>query len=127
MIKYQHKTGAETGSFAPFLVGDELVLTSVSLRGIGPADDVVVRMEIGWSNPLSLDMGELEVLLRRDSASGETVDWSLESCFLSAVTRLEYRTRGGAPEQVYYLCVKSRERRARITGPYRLEGRIEAE
>ncbi|MEK0316737.1 hypothetical protein [Cohnella sp. 56] len=126
MIKYQHRTGATLGSFVPFLVGGELVLTSVSLHGIAPGDEVIVGIEIGWANPMSLDMGELEIRLKRDAPDGETVEWSLESCFLSAVTRLEYRTTGGNPDQLYYLIVSSREQLARITGPYVLDGRVEA-
>ncbi|CAI6032224.1 hypothetical protein [Cohnella sp. JJ-181] len=126
MIKYQHSTGAEQGSFPPFPVGDELVLTSVSLHGIGPDDIVVLRIEIGWANPGTFDMGELEVLLRRDAPDGEAVEWYLESCFLSAVTRIEYRTTGGLPDQVYYLCVRSTDQLAVMNGPYRLEGRVEA-
>ncbi|MFC3800634.1 hypothetical protein [Cohnella sp. GCM10012308] len=126
MIKYKHNTGAEHGSFPPFPIREEIVLTSVSLHGIESGDEIVLRIEIGWSNPGTFDMGELEVTLRKDAPDGEMVEWSLESCFLSAVTRLEYRTTGGLPDQVYYLCVRSTEGLAIMNGPYRLEGRVEA-
>ncbi|SFB44465.1 hypothetical protein SAMN05216312_108158 [Cohnella sp. OV330] len=125
MIKYKHSTGTEQGSFPPFPIRDEIVLTSVSLHGIDPGDEVVLRIEIGWSNPGTFDMGELEVILKKDDPNGATVEWSLESCFLSAVTRLEYRTTGGMPDQVYYLCVRSTEGLAVMNGPYRFEGRVE--
>lgn len=126
MIKYKHSTGAELGSFAPFEIREEIVLTSVSLHRIDPGDEVVLHIEIGWSNPGTFDMGELEVMLKKDDPHGETIEWSLESCFLSAVTQLECRMTGGLPDQVYYLCVRSAEGLAVMNGPYRLEGRVEA-
>ncbi|MDF2927539.1 MAG: hypothetical protein K0R57_6453 [Paenibacillaceae bacterium] len=122
-VKYQHKTEALKDRFPPFPVSrSEIVLTSVSLNKIGPKDRIVLRMEVGWDKPLHWDMGELELILRAGAVNGPIVFLASEACFYRAHTKLEHVERGGAEHQIYYLSVISMEDRARIVGPYSLEG-----
>lgn len=124
MIKYAHETGAAFGSFERFPVQDEIVLTSVLLQTIAPEDEIELEIEIGWDNSYSCDMGELDIMLRRDGPNGEIVYRAIESCYAGALTLLRFRTRGGAPLQIYYLTVRSDQGRALLRGPYRLKGTV---
>ena len=127
MIKYTHRNEAPLGSFQPFEINEtEIVLTSVVLMHIESMDQVKLQLEIGWDKPVLWDMGELEIMLRKDAPNGNIVEWSLESCFSSAVTKLEHTRTGGAPVQIYYLTVKSPDSRARIVGPYSLKGIVQS-
>ncbi|CAI6032588.1 hypothetical protein [Cohnella sp. JJ-181] len=123
-MKYAQETGTAKGSFERFAVQDEIVLTALQLGGIGPADEVRIAIEVGWDNSGAWDMGELEIMLRKDSPAGEIVEWSLESCFASALTKLQYKTVGGHRTQIYYLTVRSPQGRAVICGPYWLRGGV---
>lgn len=121
---YMHRTGTPKGSFPKFVVKDEIVLTSVQVRETGSSEEVTVSIEIGWDNSGAWDMGELEIMLRRDRPDGEIVYWSPESCFASVLTRLQYKSVGGASARLYYLTVRSPQARAVISGPYWLQGTV---
>ncbi|MFB9329635.1 hypothetical protein ACFFSY_27170 [Paenibacillus aurantiacus] len=124
-MKFTQKNGAAAGTFLPFLVGDEeITLTSVLLPDTSPGDRIVLKMEIAWDKPPHWDTGELEVILRRDAPSGPLIYWTLESCFLKAryVESETVQAQGGT--QLFYLSVRSKEQRARIIGPYSLQGTV---
>lgn len=125
MKKDIYKSGIAKGSFPPFPVeGQEVVLTSVFLKNIGPDDRIVLRLEIGWDKPLQWDMGELEIMIRMGAPNGPIVFQSTEACFFFANTKLEHTQSGGQPQQIFYLTVRSPESRARIVGPYFFEGTV---
>lgn len=127
-MKYSHATGAEAGSYTPFLVGPkEIVLTSVSLRHIAPGDRVTLRVEIEWRKPIHWDTGDMEVYIREGSPTGEPVYYSIESCFVRARLRDRIVLTGRAPgAQIFYLTVRSAELRAYVSGRYALSGAVEA-
>lgn len=123
MKKVVHKTEAIKGQFDPFLVAKtEIVLTSVSLQKISPTDRIVLRLEVAWDKPLQWDMGELDIMIREGSPNGPVVYTTTEACFYFAHTKLEHTIRSRSGQQIYYLTVSSAEARARIVGPYSLEG-----
>ncbi|RAV01256.1 hypothetical protein [Paenibacillus sp. YN15] len=123
--KSGYKTEAKKGEFQPFPVGEsEIVLTSVTLSGLVPADRIMLLLEIGWDKPVTWDMGELEVKIRKYSASGPIVYQMTEACFFKAHTRTKYEEGGEAGQVSYFLTVRSPELKARIVGPYSLEGAV---
>ncbi|SFT29326.1 hypothetical protein [Paenibacillus sp. BC26] len=128
-MKYTDKSSADVGSFEPLLVGPEqLVLTSLQLGSISPGDRLVLRFEVGWENPdiANWDSGEMEILLREDGPDGLVVYWNLESCFMKGRTKEQLTFVGTDPQRRYYLTVRSNDTRARITGPYSLQGSVYA-
>lgn len=125
MKKEEYKTGAVKGQFQPFIIYDkEIVLTSVSLQHVSPGDKVVLKLEIGWDKPVHWDMGEIIILIRSETPDGPIVLQAEEACFFFAHTKLEHTLVGGPERQAYYLSVYSPDARARITGPYSLEGAV---
>lgn len=126
MIKKSgYKTEAKKGEFQPFPVGaEEIVLTSVTLSGLVPADRVVLLLEIGWDKPLIWDMGELDIKIRKYSPAGPIVYQMTEACFFKAHTQTKYENGGEAGQISYFLTVSSPESKARIVGPYSLDGAV---
>ncbi|MFM9330888.1 hypothetical protein [Paenibacillus mesotrionivorans] len=123
--KSGYKTEAKKGEFQPFPVGaSEIVLTSVTLSGLVPADRVLLLLEIGWDKPLNWDMGELDIRIRRNSAMGPVIYQMTEGCFFKAHTRTKYEESGQTGTVSYFLTVASPELKARIVGPYGLEGAV---
>ncbi|REE66700.1 hypothetical protein A8990_14836 [Paenibacillus taihuensis] len=127
-MKFSDKMVADSGSFAPFLVGpDEFVLASVGLANMAPGDRIVLSFEIGWERLFEWDSVDLEIMLRESSETGTVLYWNMESCFLRARSTERHTIVGGAaPAQRYFLTVRSAEKRARITGPYSLQGAVYA-
>jgi len=82
------------------------------------------EIEIGWDRPIHADLGELEIMIRRGDATGEIVEWTQESCFNSALTKIDASTEEGTPYQNYVLTVKSLGTKARIIGPYLFKGTV---
>lgn len=125
MKKLTSKTGTGKGTFDPFLVMDkEIVLTSVTLRPVSPKDRIVLKLEVAWDKPLNWDMGELEIMIRKGAVNGPIVFVTTEGCFYFAHTKLEHVEYGGPEHQIYYLTIRSAEGRARLVGPYSLEGTV---
>ncbi|MDF2936145.1 MAG: hypothetical protein K0Q90_1518 [Paenibacillaceae bacterium] len=123
--KSGYKTEAQKGEFQPFPVGEsEIVLTSVTLSGLVPADRVMLLLEIGWDKPLTWDMGELEIKIHKYSPVGPVVYQMTEACFFKAHTRTKYEESGETGQVSYFLTVNSPELKARIVGPYSLEGAV---
>jgi hypothetical protein len=107
----------------PFEVGNEVItLTGIVLTDVQPTDSIKLQIVISWEKPIVCDLGELEILLRKDDPSGEVIEWSIETCFNQSKTKLEITRTGGNSIQTYYLAVKSEDSSARITGPYTLKG-----
>ncbi|AZN39629.1 hypothetical protein [Paenibacillus albus] len=127
-MKYSDKMVADSGGFVPFLVGpDEMVLASVALANIAQGDRIVLSLEIAWERLHDWDSGELEIMIREGTETGTVIYWNMESCFLRARSMERYTMAGGAAAaQRYYLIVRSAEKRARITGPYSLQGAVYA-
>ncbi|SEP13501.1 hypothetical protein [Paenibacillus sp. OV219] len=127
-MKFSDKMFADAGSFAPFLVGpDEIVLASAGLANIAPGDRIVLSFEIVWESLPEWDSGELEIMIREGSETGTVLYWNMESCFLRARSTERHTMVGGAvTAQRYYLIVRSAEKRARIIGPYSLQGAVYA-
>ena len=125
MMKEQHKTEALKGQFPPFLISkSEIVLTSVTLRDVMPEDRVELKLTVGWDKPVHWDMGDLEIMIRKGAADGPIIFQAAEACFYRAHTKLEYTESGVSGLQIYYLTVSSAEERARVVGPYSLEGTV---
>jgi hypothetical protein len=118
-------SGAYFGTFEPFIVGDEeIVLTGIWLEKLEPAHRIVLEIEIGWDKPIDVDLGELEITIRKRDLNGEIVEWTQENCYISALTKVDVSTAEDSPYQNYVLTVKSLETRARIIGPYLLKGTV---
>lgn len=123
--KSGYKTGAKKGEFQPFPVGaGEIVLTAVTLSDLVPADRVMLKLEIGWDKPVHWDMGELDIRIRKNSPTGPVLYRMTESCFFKAHTRTKHEEGGETGQVSYYLTVASAEQKARIVGPYGLEGMV---
>ncbi|SFB44547.1 hypothetical protein SAMN05216312_108170 [Cohnella sp. OV330] len=123
-MKQRVESGAAKDSFPSFAVQDEIVLTAVQVQQVEPTDEIRIGIEIGWDNSGVWDMGELEIMLRKGGPDGEVVEWSLESCFASALTKLTYKAVGGERSQTFYLTVRSPHGRAVIRGPYWLKASV---
>ncbi|WP_189018734.1 hypothetical protein [Paenibacillus marchantiophytorum] len=122
MQKYTHANSAKEGTFTPFLITDkEVVLTSVIAMHVSPGNRIILQMEVAWEKPMNWDMGEIEIVLRKDAPDGPVIYWTLESCFVSAHTIVEQVEIGENPVHIYYLSVLSSEHRAIIVGPYLLK------
>ncbi|CAM4251551.1 hypothetical protein [Paenibacillus tarimensis] len=125
MIQRYHKVEAPAGSFPVFDIGrSEVVLTSVSLFPVNPGEQIMLRMEIGWERPVQWDTGELEVAVRHGSKVGPVVYWTTENCFQEAKTSDSFTVKASGFAEHFYLTVRSAEGRARIKGPFQLEGKV---
>ncbi|WP_146241117.1 hypothetical protein [Paenibacillus sambharensis] len=125
MIQRYHKVGAPAGSFPAFDIGEaEVVLTSVSLFPVDSGERILLRLEIGWEKPVEWDTGELEVAVRHGSKDGPVVYWTTENCFQEAKTTETFAVEASGSAEHFYLTVQSAEGRARIKGPFLLEGRV---
>ncbi|WP_239619310.1 hypothetical protein [Cohnella mopanensis] len=125
MVKYSVSSGAQHGTFEPFEIGDEeVVLTGLWLDKLDPSYRIVLEIEIGWDKPITSDLGELEIMIRKKDLNGEIVEWTQENCFNSALTKIDVSTREESSFQNFVLTVKSLGTRARIIGPYLLKGTV---
>ncbi|RED76853.1 hypothetical protein [Cohnella phaseoli] len=125
MVIHFASSGAQLGSFKPFEVGDEeVVLTGLWLDNLEPSHRIVLEIEIGWDKPITSDLGELEIMIRKGDPNGEIVEWTQENCFNSTLTKIEVSTGEESSFQNYVLTVKSLGTRARIIGPYLLKGSV---
>jgi hypothetical protein len=123
VVTFSASSGAQLGTFEPFEIGDEeVVLTGLWLDHLDLSSRIMFEIEIGWDKPIYADLGELEIMIRRGDATGEIVDWTQETCFNTALTKIDASTEEGAPYQNYVLTVKSPGTRARIIGPYLFKG-----
>ena len=125
MVIHSASSGAQLGTFEPFEIGDgEIVLTGLWLDHLDPSCRIMFEIEIGWDSPIYAHLGELEIMIRRGDATGEIVDWTQETCFNTALTKIDVSTEERSPYQNYVLTVKSPGARARITGPYLFKGTV---
>ena len=100
------------------------MLTGLWLDKLDPSCRIVLEIEIGWDKPITSDLGELEIMIRKKDLNGEIVEWTQENCFNSALTKIDVSTGEESSFQNYVLTVKSLGTRARIIGPYLLKGTV---
>ncbi|MDR9856671.1 hypothetical protein RJP21_24010 [Paenibacillus sp. VCA1] len=125
MQKNKTRVGAAEGSFTPFTVGpDEIVLTGITLEGIADGDRVVLDIDVTWLKPMC-DLGELELILRRDAPTGTVIYWTMETCFARARVREECIVRGEGGMRHFFLTTRSSEHKAMLAAYY-LEGTVYA-
>lgn len=75
-MKFSDKMVADSGSFTPFLAGpDEFVLASIGLAQHTPGERIVLSFEIGWERLFEWDSGDLEILIREGSETGNVLYW----------------------------------------------------
>lgn len=109
-------------AFVPFLVpGFEFPVARIELHGIRSGKRIEFELEIGWGKPPAADLGELEIVLRRQFAQGDEIYRSYEMCHQSAISQLEHTEYGaGSAEEAYVLLVRSPDGKAYLTGPVRM-------
>ncbi|MBB3131728.1 hypothetical protein FHS19_006451 [Paenibacillus rhizosphaerae] len=126
-MKFKAKSGAASGSYEPFVVGEqEIVLTGLTLQHVTPGDQIVLSIDVNWVKPIHWDMGEMELCLRLGQPDGQVVYWTLESCFEKSRTRESFTWTAENGEARFYLTVKSVDSRAILSGDYWLEGTVYA-
>ncbi|WP_339323816.1 hypothetical protein [Paenibacillus sp. FSL W8-0194] len=123
--KYNTRVGAAAGTFMPFTVGpDEIVLTGVTLEGIAEGDRVILDIDVSWLKPMC-DLGELELMIRRDAPDGPIIYWTMETCYAQARTREECVLAGDGTMRHFFLTARSVEHKAQLAAYY-LEGTVDA-
>ncbi|EGL14013.1 MULTISPECIES: hypothetical protein [unclassified Paenibacillus] len=125
MYKYYQKVEIDPHTHAlPLQAGDqEVFLCPLYLYGITPGSRILFKVSIAWSNPVTYDIGELEINIRRDHPGGPVVESSEDSRFRGGTAKMEGEDEGGAAEiAVYYLTVRSPGGKALIEGPIVFEG-----
>lgn len=125
MLKYNTKVGAAEGTFTPFTAGpDEIVLTGITLEGIADGDRVVLGIDVTWLKPMC-DLGELELILKKNTPDGPTIYWTMETCFARARMKEECVLRGESTMRHFYLTARSSEHKAMLAA-YFLGGTVHA-
>jgi len=123
--KYSTRVGAAAGTFVPFAVGpDEIVLTGVTLEGIVDGDRVILDIDVSWLKPM-VDLGELELIIRRDAPNGPVIYWTMETCYFRARTREECVLSGDSAMRHFFLTARSSEHKAMLAA-YFLGGTVHA-
>lgn len=124
-MKFKAKSGAASGSYEPFVVGEqEIVLTGVTLQQVSPGDRIVFSIDVNWVKPIHWDMGEMEISLRLGQPDGQVIYWTLETCFAKSRTRESFTWTAEKEETEFYLTVRSVDSRAILSGDYWLEGTV---
>jgi hypothetical protein len=120
-MKYTGKNEAGLGAFNPFPATDnERAIMRIQIPDSAAGDRITLKIEVGWLKPLHLDLGELEVIVRRGALDGPIVYWTQESCMTKARFVETIETTGSGGPEWFYLAVRSVAHRAYIIGPFSL-------
>ncbi|MFS0839996.1 hypothetical protein [Paenibacillus sp. 1P03SA] len=125
MYKYYQKVEIDRHTHAlPLQASDqEVFLCPLYLYGITPGIRIAFKVSVAWTNPVTYDIGELELKIRRDHPGGPVVESSEDSRFRGGTAKMEGEDEGGSAEiAVYYLTVRSPGGKALIEGPILFEG-----
>ncbi|MWC29506.1 hypothetical protein [Paenibacillus sp. MMS18-CY102] len=103
----------------PFLLTDwEVPAATLTLKTQRRNTRIRLTFEIGWSKPVTADLGEFEVIIREGSSTGREVFRGSEMCHWNALMQMDCELVAPvAGEHSYWLNVMSDGRRAIINGP----------
>ncbi|CAH0118483.1 MULTISPECIES: hypothetical protein [unclassified Paenibacillus] len=120
LIKYSLSSGINLGQYVfPLHIGEqEIFLSFIQMPNLTAGDHVVIEAGVSWQK--NWDIGQLQIIIRKDSPHGTIVYQAEETCFSSTYSTLRYVDREIVnPSHAYYLSVKSTDspvNQAKLTG-----------
>lgn len=108
LTKYSLSTGinVEKYTFPIEVTNQEIELCSLHLTHLTPGDQIILEAGVGWQK--NLDIGELEIMIRKGSPFGPILYQTEETCFNTTYSVLKYTDSDiQGDTHVYYLTVKS--------------------
>jgi len=128
MIKYYGAQEALPGTHAlPLTAGDTpILLTSLAVPAHSPGDIITIMALVGWEKPAGRDIGQIDLLLVRESQPPVVLAQLDANCFVRTDSLLDYQgpchTEGSI---IYSLHARSFDERALIRGPVRMTLTVE--
>jgi hypothetical protein len=108
LAKYSVTTGINLEKYTfPIAVTDqEIDLCNLHLTDLVPGDHIILEAGVGWQK--NLDIGELEIMIRKDSPSGPILYQTEDTCFHTTYSVMKHIDKDIQEDtHAYYLTVKS--------------------
>ncbi|GFN31184.1 hypothetical protein PCURB6_14440 [Paenibacillus curdlanolyticus] len=118
-MKEQAEFRLDRHQIVPFLLTEwELPIAQLTLTTSKPGCNVRLTFEIGWSKPITADLGEMEIVIRASSSSGPELFRISEMCHWHAMMTMDCDVAAQeAGAHTYWLNACSAGRRAILDGP----------